>query len=123
MRYVACGPHLYHVSLHARVCGGGRPESELAKPGREEGPGLNLPPVRAISKTILLMKQFRVNAILIVPEAMTTNWWIKVNSLTEAKVEGPVAFERSTDICIPSRRVPVGTVNSALLKLRAFKIT
>lgn len=82
------------------------------------------PPVRAIPKALQLLKEFRINTILIVPEASTTNWWIDLLAMkAEAKMEGPIALDRSTDICVPSRRVPVGTVNPALYKLRAFKVT
>jgi hypothetical protein len=81
------------------------------------------PPVRAIPKAFLLLKEFCINAIFIVPEAPTTNWWIALLDLrAESRLEGPIALNRSTDICIPSRRVPVGTVNPALFKLRAYKI-
>lgn len=82
------------------------------------------PPVRAIPKALQHLKEARIDAILVVPEATTTNWWIELQELrSEARVDGPITLNRSTDTCIPSRRVPAGTVNPALFKLRAFKIT
>lgn len=82
------------------------------------------PPVRAIPKAIQLLRRYRVDAILIVPEAPTTNWWLDLQNLaTVAKMDGPVSLARSTDVCIPSRRVPPGTLNPALFKLRAYKIS
>jgi hypothetical protein len=82
------------------------------------------PPVRAISKALQLLKKSHIDAIIIVLEAPTTNWWIALLALgAEARVEGPIQLERSIDICIFSRRVPSGTVNPALFKSREFKIT
>jgi hypothetical protein len=69
------------------------------------------------------LKNYKTDAILVVPEATTTNWWNELVKIGEvARMEGPLIIERSTDGCMPSRRVPVGTVNPALFKLRAFKI-
>lgn len=82
------------------------------------------PPVRAIPKAIQRLKEFQTDAVLIVPEAPTTNWWLELHSLSAAaRIGGPIDLARSTDVCIPSRRVPPGTLNPALFKLRAFKIT
>ncbi|GAQ85469.1 reverse transcriptase [Klebsormidium nitens] len=81
------------------------------------------PPVRAIPSVLQSLRNFRTDAILVVPEATTTNWWVELMSLgSGAVMAGPLAIERSTDACIPSRRVPAGTVNPALYKLRVFKI-
>jgi hypothetical protein len=81
------------------------------------------PPVRATSRAIQLLKEYKVDAILVVPEAPTTNWWLELLSLKSiAKVDGPIILARSTDVCIPSRRVPPGTLNPELFMLRAFKI-
>jgi hypothetical protein len=80
------------------------------------------PPVRAVPQAIQKMIRFRTDAILIVPESPTTNWWLELQALkTKAKMLGPIRLERSTDICTPSRRVP-GTLNPALFKLRAYKV-
>jgi hypothetical protein len=82
------------------------------------------PPARAITKTIQLLKEFKINAVLILPEAPTTNWWLELLTLRAvARIDGPIILARSTDVCIPSRRVPSGTLNPALFKLRAFKIS
>jgi hypothetical protein len=82
------------------------------------------PPVRAIPKAIQLLKEFQIDAVLVVPEAPTTNWWLELQGLRAgARIDGPIILARSTDVCIPSRRVPPGTVNPALFKLRVFKIT
>jgi hypothetical protein len=82
------------------------------------------PPVRAIPKVVQLLREYKIGAVLIVPEAPTTNWWLDLQSYKkEAKMEGPINLARSTDTCIPSRRVPPGTVNPALFKLGAFKIS
>jgi hypothetical protein len=81
------------------------------------------PPVRFIRKTLQLIQEFKIDAILIVLAAPSTNWWIDLLDLGRAaKLEGPIILDRSTDICVPSRRVPLGTVNPALFKLRAFKV-
>jgi hypothetical protein len=82
------------------------------------------PPVRAIPKTLQLVREFEIDAILIVPAAPSTNWWIDLLGLGRiAKLEGPILLDRSMDICVRSRRVPLGTVNPALFKLRVFKVT
>jgi hypothetical protein len=82
------------------------------------------PPVRAIPQVIQSIRQFQTEAILIVPEAPTTNWWLELLAMNStAKVEGPLELERSTNVCIPSRRVPQGTLNPAMFKLRAFRIS
>jgi hypothetical protein len=82
------------------------------------------PPVRAITRTIQLLKEIRTDAVLILPEAPTINWWLELLSLRAvARIDGPIILARSTDVCIPSRRVPSGTVNPALFKLRAFKVS
>jgi hypothetical protein len=81
-------------------------------------------PVRAIPQAIRMLKDSRIEAILIVPEAPTTNWWPELNAMKgQARNEGPIVLDRSTDICIPSRRVPHGTLNPALFKLRVFRIS
>jgi hypothetical protein len=70
------------------------------------------------------IRHFKTSAIVIVPEATTTNWWIELHALgTVASLEGPLDLDRSTNVCIPSRRVPQGTINPALFKLKAFRIT
>jgi hypothetical protein len=82
------------------------------------------PPVRAIPKALQLVREFQTDAILIVPKAPSTNWWLGLLDLgAAAKLEGPISLDRSTDICVPSRRAPLGTVNPALFKLRVFKVT
>jgi hypothetical protein len=82
------------------------------------------PPVRALPKVIQNLKEFKTNSILVVPEAPTTNWWVQLQGLkAQARIVGPIVFERTTDICIPSRRVPLGTANPARFKLRAFRVT
>ena len=81
------------------------------------------PPVRALPSVVQSLRNFKTDAILIVPEANTTNWWLELMRLGgEATVAGPLEIERSTNACIPSRRVPDGTANPALYKLRVFKI-
>lgn len=82
------------------------------------------PPVRALPSVIQSLRNFRTDAILVVPEAATTNWWLELMHLgSDATMAGPLEIERSRDACIPSRRVPDGTVNPALYKLRVFKIS
>jgi hypothetical protein len=89
-----------------------------------EGLAWIFPPVRAIPLVIQRIREFKTNSILIVPEASFTNWWLELHALRmAAKLEGPLVLNRSTDVCIPSRRVPRGTLNPALFKLRVFKIT
>jgi hypothetical protein len=82
------------------------------------------PPVRAIPQAIQIIGEFRTNAIVIVPEATTTKWWIELHAMgSGARLEGPLDLDRSTNTCISSRRVPQGTLNPALFKLKAYKIT
>lgn len=50
------------------------------------------PPVRAICKVI--QKEFRTDAILVVPEAPTTNWWVELLSMKKlARIDGPLLLE------------------------------
>jgi hypothetical protein len=73
------------------------------------------PPVRSVAQVIQKVREFKTIAILIVPEATTTNWWLDLLALgSSAQVEGPLILDRSTDICIPSRRVRSGTLNPAM---------
>lgn len=82
------------------------------------------PPTRSLAAVIQSLKRFKTNVILVVPEATSTNWWIEMNHLIkEARIDGPLEIERSTSACIPSRRVPTGTVNPALYKLRVYKFS
>jgi hypothetical protein len=82
------------------------------------------PPVRSVAVVIQRIREFKTDAILMVPEATTTNWWLDLHALSSlARVEGPLALDRSSDVCIPSRRVPSGTLNPAMFKLRVFRIS
>jgi hypothetical protein len=82
------------------------------------------PPVRAVSQAIQKLRQFRTDAILIVPQAPATNWWLELRNLkASARILWPMTLDRSTDICIPSRRVPKGTINLALFKSGVFKVS
>jgi hypothetical protein len=82
------------------------------------------PPVRAVPQVIQRIREFKTNSIVTVPEAPSTNWWLDLHALRMvARIDGPLVLNRSTDICIPSRRVPRGTLNPALFKLRVFRIT
>lgn len=81
------------------------------------------PPVRYIAQTVQLIREYRANILLVVPDRRACNWWISLEQLGEhAKVEGPLSIPRTTDMCRPSKRVPVGTANPALYHLQAFKI-
>jgi hypothetical protein len=54
-------------------------------------------PLRAIPQALQRLKEFRINAVLIVPEAPTTNWWLELIALrARTGVEGPVVLDRST---------------------------
>jgi hypothetical protein len=82
------------------------------------------PPVRLLTEVMQAVRRFETNCILIVPKAEATNWWITLLAMGQrAKLAGPLEIPRSTDICIPSRRVPKGTTNPAMFKLRAFRLT
>jgi hypothetical protein len=81
------------------------------------------PPVWSVAQVIHKVREFKTNAILIVPEATTTSWWLDLLALgSSAQVDGPLILDELTDICIPSRRVPLGTLNPTMFKLRVFKI-
>jgi hypothetical protein len=70
------------------------------------------------------LKRFQVNCILIVLMAAATNWWLALPTLEqEAQLGGPLELARSTDICIPSSRVPPNIVNPALYRLQAYMLT
>lgn len=90
------------------------------------GPGETawiFPPVRLLKEAIQAVRRFQTDCILIVPQAEATNWWLALHQLSKvARVQGPVKLPRSTDVCAPSSRVPAGTVNPALYKLRAYMI-
>jgi hypothetical protein len=50
------------------------------------------PPVRAIPKTLQLVREFEIDAILIVPAAPSTNWWIDLlglGSVSQARGTNP----------------------------------
>jgi hypothetical protein len=82
------------------------------------------PATRALTSMVHALKRFKTSAILEVPESKTTNSWNELINLgIEARMEGPLTIDRSTDACIPSRRVPAGTANPALHNLRAYKIS
>jgi hypothetical protein len=81
------------------------------------------PPVRHIQQVLQLTREYRTNLLLVVPEREATNWWVALQQMrASARIEGPVEIPRSTDMCKPSKRVPSGTANPALYKLRVFKI-
>lgn len=81
------------------------------------------PPVRLLREVIQAVRRFHTDCILVVPLTDATNWWLALQQLrTVARIEGPVKLPRSTDVCIPSHRVPAGTVNPALYRLQAYKI-
>jgi hypothetical protein len=66
-------------------------------------------PVRLLKEMIQAVRRFRTNCILIVPLADATKWWLALHQLARiARIEGPVRLSRSTDVCIPSYRVPAG---------------
>ncbi|GAQ82637.1 putative Reverse transcriptase [Klebsormidium nitens] len=94
--------------------------SELLAPGDV---AWVFPPVRLLSDVIQAVRRYRTDCVIIVPEAPATNWWMALQNIgTEACMTGPLELPRSASICTPSFRVPQGTVNPAMYKLRAFGI-
>lgn len=82
------------------------------------------PPARALMEVVQNLKLFKTTAIQVIPEAPTINLWVEFIELgKEARMERPLLIERTTNACIPSRRVPPGTVNSAMFKLRVYGIS
>jgi hypothetical protein len=80
------------------------------------------PPVRIIPDVVQLIERYEVNCILVVPEQKASNWWVRLVSLPLARKIEQIIIPRGTDTCRPSRRVPAGTANPGLFKLRAHCI-
>lgn len=81
------------------------------------------PPVRLLSPVIQTIRRFRTDCVLIVPDAPATNWWLALQEIgMQTSMQGPLELPRGKGTCSPSFRVPHGTVNPALYKLRAYMI-
>jgi hypothetical protein len=81
------------------------------------------PPMRLLKEVIQAVRRFWTNCVLIVPLADAINWWLALHQLSKvARIEGSIRHARSTDVCIPSHRVPAGTVNPALYRLQAYMV-
>jgi hypothetical protein len=82
------------------------------------------PPVRLLADMMVALKIYKTNAILVVPQAEATNWWIALQEIGKvAHLSEPLVLDRSSDVCIQSRRVPRGTINPAFYNLRAYRLT
>jgi hypothetical protein len=81
------------------------------------------PPSRQVSLALSLLEASRVQALVCLPIREGSNELIQLRQLQGAKVSDPYAIPRHADSCIPSSRVPEGTLNPALLQLGVVHIS
>jgi hypothetical protein len=79
------------------------------------------PPNRAVSQSLSLIEQHKVDALLVMPLSVASNEAIQLSQL-KAVVQGPFTIPRAADSCTASMRVPATTLNPAFLGLRVFHI-
>ncbi|GAQ93282.1 Hypothetical protein KFL_014130020 [Klebsormidium nitens] len=81
------------------------------------------PPVCLLSQVVQAIRLFQTDCVLIVPEAPATNWWLALQKFgRQTNMRGPLELPRGERTCNPSFRIPNGTVNLAVYKLRAYII-
>jgi hypothetical protein len=79
------------------------------------------PPVRGVSQALSLLDRHKMDALIVMPMAESSNERIQLQQLT-AIVSGPFTIPKSADSLTPSLRVPDGTLNPAFLGLGVFRI-
>jgi hypothetical protein len=79
------------------------------------------PPIRSVIQVISLIKQFKIKALLCMPIQIGSNEVIQIKSIG-ARVSEPYMVPRSSESCIPSNRVPSGTLNPSYLNLGIYMI-
>jgi hypothetical protein len=80
------------------------------------------PPVRVISEVVQLIERYKTDCVLIVPEQLAANWWLRLKSFMVKHILEQILIPRGTESFEASRRVPAKTANTGLFKLRAIKI-
>lgn len=76
------------------------------------------PPLRGMSAAISLVERFKIDALVVLPNAPAAIEQIQIASLTQASVSLPFTIPRMATSCLPSLRVPDGTLNPAFVGLQ-----
>ncbi|GAQ91116.1 DNA/RNA polymerases [Klebsormidium nitens] len=80
------------------------------------------PPPGLAIQALKRLELFKVNALVCVPAPKGSMVDIVLGRLQGARVEGPILIPKSAASCLPSLRVPNGTLNPAFLGLAVYSI-
>jgi hypothetical protein len=81
------------------------------------------PPHRQVSVALSMLEVAKVKALVCMPIKAGSNDVVQLHQMMGAVVSAPYLVPRHTDSCIPSARVPSGTLNPALLELGVVHVT
>jgi hypothetical protein len=81
------------------------------------------PPSRAVSQTLSLIERYSISTLVIMPGGSASNESIQLRQIAEASISGPFTISREVSSVRPTSRVPVGTLNPALLGLAVYRIS
>jgi hypothetical protein len=81
------------------------------------------PTYRQVSLSLSLLENSKLEALVCMPIKEGSNEVIQLHSMQEARVSAPYVVPRRVESCIPSERVPLGSLNPALLQLGVVHVS